>query len=151
MRAIEHKTVIAAPPAEVWAVLADTDRYPEWNPFITSLDGSLELKGKLRVRISPPGGRPMTFRPTVVDYEPGTRVAWLGRLGVPGLFDGRHTLTLEPLDDGRTRFIQHESFTGLLVPFTGKTLARTEAGFRAMNDALADRVQGRTAAGPAES
>jgi hypothetical protein len=58
----------------------------------------------------------------------------------PGLFDGAHSFTLEPLDDGHTRLVQSESFTGILVWFSGGLLKKTEAGLHAMNDALKDRL-----------
>jgi len=35
------------------------------------------------------------------------------------------------------------SFRGLLVPFSGKTLARTEAAFQALNQALKERAEAR--------
>src|SRR3954463_4222030 len=74
-----------------------------------------------------PGGKPMTFTPRVTHVEPGRRLAWLGRLGIPGLFDGAHSFTLEPLDDSHTRLVQSESFTGILVWFSGGLLKKTEA------------------------
>ena len=82
----------------------------------------------------------MTFHPTITDLEPERKVAWLGHLLVPGLFDGAHSFTLEPLSDGRTRLVQSETFRGLLVWFSGRLLHNTEAGFAAMNEALRRRV-----------
>jgi hypothetical protein len=52
----------------------------------------------------------------VIAIEDGTPIRWRGRSGIPGLFDGEHELRLEPIPDGGTRFIQRETFTGLLVP-----------------------------------
>ena len=66
MRTIETGTDIAAPRWRVWQVLTDVDRYPAWNPFITSVDGVLREGSKLGVRIEPPGRKAMTFEPTVV-------------------------------------------------------------------------------------
>jgi hypothetical protein len=82
----------------------------------------------------------MTFHPTVTAVDPERRLAWLGRLLVPGLFDGAHSFTLEPLPDDRTRLTQSETFRGVLVPWSGGVLQRTEAGFAAMNEALRRRV-----------
>ncbi len=68
--------------------------------------------------------------------------AWLGRFGIPGVFDGAHRFELEPLGEGRTRFVQSEHFRGLLVPLLRRSLrTHTLAGFEAMNRALADRVR----------
>ena len=96
---------------------------------------------KLAVTIRPPGGRGITLKPTVLEVEPGISLRWLGRLGVPRIFDGEHSFKLEPIDGGRcTRFVHGERFRGVLVPFVGSLLRRTEAGFVAMNEALRDRV-----------
>src|SRR6478735_5948716 len=73
--------------------------------------------------------------------EPGRRLEWLGTMGVPGLFDGRHSFTLTPFGEGGTRLVQAEDFSGALIPFTGKLLRRTEAGFEAMNTALRTRLE----------
>ena len=87
----------------------------------------------------------MTFRPTVLAFEDGTLIRWRGRLGMPGLFDGEHELRLEPIPDGGTRFVQRETFTGLLVPMMPRVLDDTATGFAAMSTALRDRAVSRTA------
>jgi hypothetical protein len=139
MRRIAVTTEIEAPVDAVWAELTNTSAFPTWNPFITSLSGELAVGTRLEVRIAPPGGKPMTFRPTVTAVEEGRRLEWLGRVLLPGVFDGRHSFTLEPVPGG-TRLTQAETFTGILVPLTASTLAKTEKGFRAMNEALRARA-----------
>jgi len=79
----------------------------------------------------------MTFRPEVLKAEPNRELRWLGHLLVPGLFDGEHIFTIEPLDANRVRFVQHEIFTGLLVPLLARGLnTETLRGFEEMNHAL---------------
>lgn len=132
---------IAAPPERVWSILVDLDRYTAWNPFIRSASGAVTVGARLAVRLHPPGGRPMTFRPTVTTAEPPRRFEWLGHLVVPGLFDGRHRFDLEPSATG-TRLTQSEDFTGLLVPVLRRALdGPTRAGFEAMNAALKARAE----------
>ncbi|QBX56082.1 SRPBCC domain-containing protein [Nocardioides seonyuensis] len=143
MKQITRTLDIPATPEAVWSVLADTDSYERWNPFVTKLSGRLAVGERLEVRIQPPGGRAMTFRPRVVTVEPGRALRWLGRLGVPGVFDGLHELRLEPTAAG-TRFVHSETFRGLLVPLLGKTLAATADGFDAMNQALAEECARRS-------
>src|SRR5215469_12722668 len=128
MRSISATVDIAATPERVWAVLADLAAYPEWNPFIRSASGELAKGARLTLRLVPPGGRPMTFRPTVLAVQPGELLRWIGRLIVPGIFDGTHQFTLEDLG-GTTHLTQSETFRGLLVPFTRTTMTRTEASF----------------------
>jgi hypothetical protein len=83
----------------------------------------------------------MTFKPTVLKAESERELRWVGRLLIPGLFDGEHRLTIEPLGDGRTRFVQSERFKGLFVGLFAKTLAATQRGFELMNVALKRRVE----------
>lgn len=136
MKTIRVVTDIAAPAQTVWAELSAVAMYAEWNPFITTLEGELVVGSRLKVRIVPPGGRPMTFRPTITVFEEGKRLEWLGRLVLPGVLDGRHSFLLEDAGNGLTRLTQSETFSGLLVPLTRTILERTHAGFEAMNEAL---------------
>ena len=144
MKRIETQIDLPAVPSIVWAQLMDTTSMETWNPFITSLKGVLAVGERLEVRIVPVGGRPMTFKPRVTVLEPEQRLEWLGTMGVPGLFDGRHSFTLMPLSEGSTRLVQAEDFSGALVPLAGKMLAKTEAGFEAMNAALLARLENDT-------
>jgi hypothetical protein len=141
VQVLHSEIEIDAPPERVWQVLTDFDAYPEWNPFIRSIEGDPEVGSRLRVRIEPPGSRGMTFKPTVQAAEPARELRWLGRLFVPGLMDGEHRLALEPLDGGRSRFIQSERFSGVLVGLLGRMLAATEQGFKQMNEALKRRAE----------
>jgi hypothetical protein len=65
----------------------------------------------------------------------------LGHLLIPGVFDGEHYFLLEPLGDGKTRLMQGERFSGLLVCLLSGTLSATEAGFKAMNTALKQEAE----------
>lgn len=146
MRHIETSVDLPAEPSVVWDHLFDMAAMADWNPFITSMSGRLALGERLRVRIASVGGRQMTFKPRVTVLQPDHRLEWLGTLGVPGLFDGRHSFTLTPAGKGRTRLLQAEDFSGALIPFTGHLLARTEAGFTAMNAALLNLLEDAAAA-----
>jgi hypothetical protein len=141
MRELRSEIEIAAPPERVWEVLTDFDRYPGWNPFMRSVVGRCALGSRLTVRIEPPGARGMTFKPTIRTLTATREIRWLGRLLVPGLFDGEHRLAIEPLEGGRTRFVQSERFSGLLVGLFAKTLAATQRGFEQMNAALKIQVE----------
>ncbi len=134
---------IAAPAEIVWRILTDLSAYPDWNPFLVRVDGEIVEGARLEVTFAPPGGKPMTMRPTVLRVTPGRHFAWLGRLaGVPKLFDGEHSFAIEPLDGGRVRFVQSEKFAGILVPFLRKMLnTSTRAGFEALNAAIKGRAE----------
>ena len=117
------------------------DRYPAWNPFITSVDGVLREGARLRVRIEPPGRKAMTFEPTVVALAQERELRWRGRLLMPGLFDGEHAFRLEERAGG-CRLHHTERFSGLLVPLLGAGLPEaTRRGSEAMNAALKARAE----------
>ncbi len=143
MREINTEIVIDAPPPRVWEILNDFEAYAQWNPFIRSIIGGLFVGHRLEVRIHPPGGKPMGFKPMVLAADPPREFRWRGSLGVRGLFAGEHSFVLEEIADSRTRFVHSERFSGLLVPMVmrGVTLERTRNGFVAMNEALRKRAE----------
>jgi hypothetical protein len=145
MKSISVVTDIAAPVETVWAELCTVSDYSEWNPFITAFDGPLTVGSRPTIRIAPPGGRAMTFRPTITRVDDRKHLEWLGRVVLPGIFDGRHSFHLEALSEDRTRLTQTEEFSGLLVGLTGTVIERTRTGFTAMNQALRLRAETTTA------
>lgn len=142
MRSIETEIVIHASAEETWAILTDFSHYPDWNPFVRSIEGRPQTGEKLKVVIMPPGEKAMTFKPDVVRAEPRRELCWLGHLLIPGLFDGEHHLKIIPRSEGGVRFVQREYFSGLLVPLLWKRLGNnTRQGFVAMNEALKQRAE----------
>ena len=140
MKVMSASIEIDAPPVDVWAVLVDLDRYAEWNPLFREASGQVAAGNRITLKSFPPGGRPMTVRPKIVAAEPGVELRWAASL--PGIMSGEHAFALSPAGDG-TRLVQSESFRGLLVPFSGRVLARAEAGFRSLNEALKQRAEAR--------
>ncbi len=134
---------ITAPPSRIWHLLTDFASFPQWNPFIRRAIGEPREGAHLEVYLQPSGARGMTFRPRVLKAEPDRELRWLGHFLIPGLFDGEHIFTIEPLEAGRVRFVQREIFTGLLVPLFMRFLEKdTLRGFEEMNRALKLRVEG---------
>jgi hypothetical protein len=142
MKEVRDEIEIAAPAGRVWEILTDFAGFPEWNPFIRRARGNLVEGERLDVLMQPSGARGMTFSPTVLTVEADRELRWIGHLFVPGLFDGEHIFTIEPLGTGRVRFTQQEIFTGLLVPLLSRMLdADTQRGFEEMNKALKARAE----------
>lgn len=133
---------INAGPERVWQVLTDFERQGQWNPFVRSITGHVAEGHRIKVVLGPQGSKPMTFRPTVVAYEPNRAFRWLGHLGFPGLFDGEHSFELLENGDGTTTFLHKEQFRGILVGLIAKKLdADIRAGFESMNRALRQQVE----------
>lgn len=142
MKELRTSIEIDATPERVWDVLMDFESYPEWNPFITSLTGVVEPGGRIAADLEPPEGKAMTIKPTVLRVEPTRELRWLGRLGLPRIFDGEHIFELTPTDDGGTHLVHREEFRGVLVsPLLAWVGKPTRAGFVAMNEALKVRAE----------
>jgi len=139
---LQTEIAISAGAERVWAILTDFAAYPEWNPFIRSAHGVPEKGARLEVRIQPGSAKAITFRPQVLVAEAGRELRWLGRVWLPGIFDGEHRFNIQPLADGTILFQHSESFNGLLVPLFQDSLERdTKRGFEAMNRALKARAE----------
>jgi hypothetical protein len=145
MKEIYTEIEINAPASAVWNILADFDKFPQWNPFMKRISGTLQEGAKLEAFIKPPNSSGMTIKPKILEYKPAEKLRWLGVLGVRKLFDGEHSWTTEEINENTTLFIQKEVFTGLLVPLGSGLLRNTETGFEMMNRALKEEAEKRNA------
>ena len=131
---------IAAPPEAVWEVLLDFARYPEWNPFVIEMTGPAEIGAQLKEVVRMPNGKQVTFKTTIIEMDAPKRLVWQGVYGVSFLVLGTHAIDLERLDNGHTRFTQHEVFTGLASPLLD--VKESLRGYQLMNEAIKKRVEG---------
>jgi len=141
MKTIERAVEISATAEQAWAVLTDFAAYPGWNPFVQEVSGELVPGGRLTVRLRPPGGKGMTFRPRLLVVTPARELRWLGRFLVPGLFDGEHSFVITPTGAASCRLVQAEKFSGLLTLMSKGLLEGTAQGFDAMNAAFKARTE----------
>ena len=111
------KTIdIEAPPAVVWPVMEDGERWPEWTASVTSVR-RLD-KGPLRI-----GSRALIRQPrfppavwTVTTLEPGRRFVW--KSGMPGMWVyGDHSVAAIPTG---TRATLKLSYDGVLARLMGR-------------------------------
>lgn len=134
---------VAAPPEVVFAVLTDVHRWHEWSTWLAWDDGEMKEGAVLRLRLTPPGGGGYAFAPTVLTVDAPRHLAWVGRTGLPGVFDGEHHFELEALAGGRTRLVNRERYSGLLSPLFNllPAMKGAQPGFEAMNDEIARRAE----------
>lgn len=137
MKEIYTRIIIDAPLEKVWGVFTNFIDYPNWNPFIISIEGQVELNNRIKVTLAPPNSNKMTFRPKILVYSEKSELQWLGSFIIPGLFDGKHIFKIIDNKDGTVTFIQKELFNGFLVPLFSKMLGdNTKSGFISMNEKL---------------
>lgn len=139
MKEIRVETEIHAPPEAVWEVLTDFAAYETWNPVFTNADGELHEGGTVDIDIETTKLPAASITMSIVDVVHNSRLQWIGTVGGSWLFRGVHTFELQALDGDRTLFVNHERFSGLLVPILTRGLRRD---YEAMNRALAERVEG---------
>jgi uncharacterized membrane protein len=126
---------IAAPPATVWRVMADVERWPEWTPSVRRV--KLLTPGPLRVgsraRIQQPGFPPAWWRVTELEADRG--FTWVST--VPGLrVTGKHWI--EAMNDG-CRVTLSIYYDGWLGPLLASCTASINNRYLAME---ADGLQG---------
>ncbi len=134
---INTEIIIDTNTETVWKKLVEFENYPNWNPFIKSVKGDVLVGNNIEIKLTPPGGSAMTFKPKILIFEKEKELKWLGHLIFKGLFDGEHKFELISTKDGKTLFKQSEIFSGLLVPLFAKQLDNnTKRGFEEMNQKL---------------
>lgn len=128
---------IKSSPDKVWTVLTNFKNYPNWNPFIQSIEGEVAIGKRFNAVIQAPNNKAMKFSPKVLVFDTNREFKWLGHLLIKGLFDGEHRFQLVANSNGSTTFIQSEKFTGILVPLFKSMLEKdTLLGFQLMNNKL---------------
>lgn len=138
MKELYTEIEICATASRVFEVLTDLERYSEWNPFIIEAHGNLEVGSRLSIRIRPPGGKEQPFKVTVLRLEKDREFSWLGRMGWRGILDGEHVFELKSQENGTTKLIHREQFSGLLVPLVWRWFLNTKMreGFESLNRSL---------------
>jgi len=128
---------IPAAPETVWSVLTDTDAYPQWNTLL-SVRGEFAVGETVAVRLSMPGLPTVPLAPEITAVEPARELRWRSRLfGI----EADHAFLLEPLEDGGTRFVQAEQFSGAMAgPVLNQFERRIRRGFEQMNVGLCRRA-----------
>ncbi|MGB7969823.1 MAG: SRPBCC domain-containing protein [Methanobacterium sp.] len=141
MKKICTKILINASPAIIWDIITDFENYGKWNPFIREISGTTKEGSTIQVFIKPPNSNGMKFKPEILKYEPEKEIRWLGKLWIPKIFDGEHSLTIKKIEENKVLFIQKEQFNGLLVPLFTNMLKDTKLGFQMMNQKLKQKAE----------
>ncbi|RKE26167.1 hypothetical protein B0G76_7777 [Paraburkholderia sp. BL23I1N1] len=142
-RSAHADVLIDRPAADVWKVISNSAAYPDWNPFITRVDGDFREGATIRIVLGT-GSDSMVFKPTVLLVRPEQDLCWRGSVWIRGVFDGTHCIHLTTVTGG-THLEQTESFSGLLVGrLTKDVIEETQRNFQAMNVAVKQRAELKT-------
>jgi len=140
-RRIETRIEIDAPVERVRSVLIDGSQYPDWNPYLVRIEGSIEAGADIVAHARLDTGQTLPMPVRVVSVEPGC-MRWEGGLPDRARFKGDHRFELEAVDGGRTRLRHYEDFTGTQI---GDIVVPRESAIRSnferMNTALRARCE----------
>jgi hypothetical protein len=136
---IQTEVEIAAPPSVVWAVLTDFSGFRDWNPMVTSADGSAAEGSYATLNYRSHVGLPLRFRVRITRSQTNRELRWVGsRLGI----SGEHYFQLNG-DDGDTHFVHGEVFRGLLAKSIGFLFREQIPVFESFNQALKEVAERR--------
>jgi hypothetical protein len=128
---INNEFTIQADPSEVWNVIAQTDKYSDWNSFVSECESSLIVGEpiEMRVHILPFA---ITQKETILEHEPGVILSYGVNLPLNLIKSERkHTITI--LESGHVRYRSQFYIDGLFAPLVQILLAsKLSEGFSNM-------------------
>jgi hypothetical protein len=144
---IQTEIDIGAPASVVWRVLTDFSGFREWNPMVTSADGSAAEGSFATLHYRSHIGVPLRFRVRITHAEADRELRWVGsRLGI----SGEHYFQLIP-DGEDTHFVHGEVFRGVLAKRMGFLFRDQVPVFDSFNQALKNVSERRFRAATAAS
>jgi len=140
---VRDEIEINASPEKVWNTIIDFKKYNEWNSQLFYLGGTIQLGGELHLKLAVEGTTPYEFKPILSVWEDKKRMAWIGRTGLPRIFDGEHFFELKVLGPDKTLLINREEYRGILSQlFRQLPMMKTAPrGFKKMNVELKNYIE----------
>jgi hypothetical protein len=139
---IATEVTIDAKSETVWRILADTARYPQWNPYIPELHGTLAPGEPIGFRFSLAGNITVPAKARVLTVAVDRELRWAGHFLADWLFRAEHYHVLEPISEDGVRLRHGELFSGILAVALRPFLRLWAPGrYRAVNLALKQRAE----------
>ncbi len=137
--AIRTAVEIDAPQDKVYAVLADLEAYPEWNPYHRKVEGKFEEGSDMTIHVKRPDGKEVKVPPHMMSIVENEEIVWGG--GIKGIFYGVHSFLLETQPNGKTLLKHNEDFSGFAVGFADLPPDVIAEGYHQMNMALKSKLE----------
>ena len=141
MKTIEAEILIGASPEQVWSVLVNFEKWPQWNRIMPGIEGELVEGTRVKLTLALPGRRTSYQKPLLTRVTTNQELRWYEKVISVKIFASEHWFHLEATTNG-CRVRQGEQFDGFLSAMMGKkTLKETERLFTLMNRDLKERVE----------
>lgn len=113
---------INASPEIVWNLLTNGADYSRWNSTIISIEGTIELGEKIKLKSTLDENR--TFKLKIKEVIPKEKLVW-------GDGKGNRIYTIEKRAEGGVRFFMSEKIGGVMFPMYAKYIPPFDASFEA--------------------
>ena len=142
----EADVTIDASPQDVWKVLVDLARYPEWNRYATSAVGDLRVGGEVKIIVPRQGEKRGPVNNRVTEIVIDERLCWRSLSWYRYLVYGVRCRHLEGQPDGSTVFREVEAMHGPLAGLVKRLMAaQLLRGLQTECDSLKQEVERTTA------
>ena len=119
----EASVAINASPNEVWQVLIDIARYPEWNRYATEAVGDLRIGGEVTINVPRQAEKRGPVNNRVTELVADQRLCWRSLSWYKFLVYGVRCRHLEVAPDGTTVFREVETMRGPLAGVIQRAMA----------------------------
>ncbi|MEO1655425.1 MAG: SRPBCC domain-containing protein [Bacteroidota bacterium] len=134
-KSVHQEILVQASPAEVWEVLLDTHKYPDWNPVMKVIEGEIKPGQRVKYLFIQPPGDPLEIESVISQMLPNQLLNQKG--GSPFLLSFDHQYILEGKETSQV--LIHEEYRGLLVHFWNS--ASVEKAYARLLNALKKRTE----------
>ncbi len=114
---IAQETLINTSMENLWKILADFSKYPEWNPVITSIEGAGSMDSILNLTLKLSGSRPQVTQATVTGFAEPRYFSFETNHRFGGWFYHEEWIFRMKEYNGATNFIAEAYVTGLSLRF----------------------------------
>ncbi len=133
---------IDASSEEVWAVIMDLDKYPEWNPYTIKMTSTLKIGDPMVMKVKMNDLVTLDQTEHIRVLEAGHKVCWGINTDTPEFNSGERCQWLEPLPGGGTLWRNEDLIEGSANPLVSALFGGdVQRGFDAVGVALKKRVE----------
>ena len=138
---IEHRIGVAATTERVWEIIADLERWSEWNPLHPQASGRIAIGGALDLVERLEGEPERRAQVKVPDWMPETQLIWDDKRGF--LSKSRRYFELEALGEGQGCILANgEIFEGWRgEDWAAARRRKLRAAYEAVNEAIKARAE----------
>lgn len=142
MKLLHTEIMIQASPQTIWGILADIDRYSEWNAVLPHVAGRMVPGEYIDATICFSNAEAHQFRARLIRIIEGRELRWVSEVPGETISRAEHYFILTPLADGGTHLEHCEAFDGPLADLIWPmmdSVARRD--YQDMNRALKARAE----------